>query len=209
MHTFSAGDAMKYGWQSFKKRPWFFIGATAIVLVVSSIGSTISQNLQNQGIFALLGTLISVGISTLIDMGFTNLTLRAHDSSEAAKLEDLWHSKPFWKFFFASILSGLAVGIGIILLIVPGVILALMFLFVKYIVIDRELGPIEALKESRRITAGHKWQLFELLIIILLVNILGLVCLFVGLLVSIPVSTLAIVHAYRTLGGHGSAPMSA
>ncbi len=209
MEVLNIGDAIRFGWETFKKRPWFFVGATALILVASSIGSSISQNFQNQGLLALLGTIISVGISTLIDMGMTNLVLRAHESAEQAKLEDLWHPKPFWKFFFATLLSGLAVAVGFVLLIIPGIIVALMLLFTKYIVIDRGLGPIEALQESRRITTGHKWKLLELLIVILLINIVGLICLFVGLLVTIPVTTLALVHTYRLLAGHANAPMRA
>jgi uncharacterized membrane protein len=46
-----------------------------------------------------------------------------------------------------------------VLLIVPGIIFGLMFMFSTFLVIDRELGPIEALKESNHITHGHKWRL--------------------------------------------------
>jgi uncharacterized membrane protein len=35
----------------------------------------------------------------------------------------------------------------------------------------------------------------------LLINLLGALALVVGLLVSVPVSTLAFIHAYRVLGG--------
>jgi uncharacterized membrane protein len=83
------------------------------------------------------------------------------------------------------------------LLIVPGVILGLMFLFTTLIVIERELGPIEALSESNCLTRGHKWPLLGFMLLLLLVNLLGLLALVVGLLVSIPVTTLAFVHAYR------------
>ena len=39
------------------------------------------------------------------------------------------------------------------------------------------------------------------MLLLLLVNLLGLLALVVGLLVSIPVTTLAFVHAYRVRGG--------
>ena len=39
------------------------------------------------------------------------------------------------------------------------------------------------------------------MLLLVLINLLGLLALVVGLLVSIPVSTLAFVHAYRVLGG--------
>jgi uncharacterized membrane protein len=103
-------------------------------------------------------------------------------------------------------LLALAVAVGFVLLIVPGIIFGLMFMFATFIVIERELGPIDALSESHRLTRGYKWPLFGFVLLLLLVNVLGLLALIVGLLVSIPVSTLAFVHAYRTLGGRPGLP---
>jgi uncharacterized membrane protein len=60
--------------------------------------------------------------------------------------------------------------------------------------------------ESNRITRGHKWQLFGFVLLLLLINLLGLLALVVGIPVSISVSTLAFVHAYRVLGGKAGTP---
>ena len=46
--------------------------------------------------------------------------------------------------------------IGLILLIIPGIIVSLMFLFFAHVIVDREVGPIEALKVSKIITDGAK-----------------------------------------------------
>ena len=99
------------------------------------------------------------------------------------------------------------------MLIVPGIIFTLMFLFTTFIVVDRELGPIEAMKDSHRITRGHKWPLLGFLVLLMLINLAGLMALVVGLLVTIPVTSLAFTHAYRVLGGRAAPdaamPMSA
>jgi uncharacterized membrane protein len=55
------------------------------------------------------------------------------------------------------------------------------------------------MKESKRITYGYKWPLLGFALVLALINLLGLLALVVGLLVSIPVTTLAFVHAYRAL----------
>jgi uncharacterized membrane protein len=110
-------------------------------------------------------------------------------------------SAPILEVSRRSILLGLTVAAGLILLIVPGIIFALMFMFTTFIVIDREFGPIDSMKESRRLTYGHKWKLLGLSLLLVLINLLGLAVLVVGLLVSIPVSSLAFAHAYRVLGG--------
>jgi len=90
---------------------------------------------------------------------------------------------------------------------VPGIILALAFIFSSYLIVDKGKGPIEAMKESWRITKGHWWKLFLLVLAIIGLNILGFILLLVGLLVTIPVSMIALSHAYRTFE-HGASEMA-
>ncbi len=194
---------ISFGWDTFKKRPWFFIGVFLVVSILSS-GSRLQMGEGTEYTSATAVLLIAAGIvmgiiQILAKMGSTRLVLKAHDNPEAAAFGDLWTPHPFWKFVGSSILVGVIVIVGLILLIVPGIIWALRYLFVPYLVIERKLAPFEALKESARITYGHKWQLLGLLALIVFINILGAILLLVGLLVSVPVSSLAMAHAYRTL----------
>ena len=88
----------------------------------------------------------------------------------------------------------------------PGIIFMLMFMFVMFIVIDRGLGPVEAMKESARITRGYKWQLLGFVLVLALINVLGMLALLVGLFVTIPVTSLAFAHAYRALSANAGPP---
>lgn len=203
---FSTGSALRFGWETFKRRPWFFVGSTFVILLASglinafstaidgAIGGSVDQP-------TIVGSVLNLGLGTLLSMGATAFYLAAHDNPETVDLPTLWHPQPFLKYLGASILFGLAVAAGFVLLIVPGVIVGLMFMFTTFIVIDRGLGPIEAMKESRRITDGHKWMLLGFSLMLVLINLLGMLALVVGLLVTIPVSSLALVCAYRLLGG--------
>lgn len=190
---------IRFGWETFKKRTWFFVGVTFLIAVLSGVSSGIASAFGHQGIAQGLGGVINLILGTFIAMGMTAFFLKGHDMPESVESKELWHPQPFWIFLATRLLVGAVVVIGIILLIVPGVIFGLMFMFAPYLVIDKGLGPIEAMKESKRITTGNKWQLFGFVLALLGVNILGAICLLVGLLVSIPVSCLAVVHAYRTL----------
>jgi uncharacterized membrane protein len=203
MNTFSPAAMIRSGWETFKKRPWFFIVAFLIVSILSSgmrfqVGDKVEYAPMTIALLVVVG-IVGAVISIFAKMGALQLSLKAHESAESVTIKDLWAPHQFWKYVGASILVGLIVVIGFILLIVPGIIWGLRYMFVPYLVIDRKLKPFEALKESARITYGFKWQLLGLLGLLLLVNILGFICLFVGLLVSVPVSALAMVHAYRTL----------
>jgi uncharacterized membrane protein len=208
---FSARSALGFGWETFKRRPWFFVGSAFVILLISGVvngfTSGIDAAINGSGEDpSILGSVINLALGTLVNMGATAFYLAAHDNPKTVDLSSLWHPRPFWKFLGASILLAIAVIVGFLLLIVPGIIFGLMFMFTTFIVIERELGPIDAMNESNRMTRGHKWQLFGFVLLLLLVNLLGLLALVVGLLVSIPVTTLAFVHAYRILGGKANLP---
>jgi len=210
---FSIKSALGFGWETFKKRPWFFIGATLLVIFIYIVTGLITGLSE----FALTGdpenpsgagSIIDWLVSTLINMGVVAFYLRAHDNVEKVTLGSLWHPHPFWKYFATVLLVGLAFVLGLLLLIVPGFIALLMFLFASFIVIDRELGPIDAMKESRRITRGHRWKLLGFVLVMTLVNLLGIIALGVGLLVTIPVTMLAFAYAYRFLSAQaGTEPV--
>ena len=86
---------------------------------------------------------------------------------------------------------------GLILFIVPGIIAALTFGLAPYIVIDKGLGPIAALKESARITKGNRLRFLALSGATTLIMLLGILALFVGVFVAMPVIMLATIAAYR------------
>lgn len=206
--TFTIEQCLQFGWRTFKARPWFFVGVVVLIFLAGLLSSVI------QGVvFAAVGKgvlgrvisfLISLVINTLIGIGSVTVFLKSHDAVMSATWNDLWRPSLFWKYLGTYLILAVVIIIGFILLIVPGVIALLMFMFATSLVVDKGLMPIEALKESARITKGHRWKLLGFVLVLVLVNLVGLIALVVGLLVSIPVSALASIHAYRELSGMAS-----
>jgi hypothetical protein len=62
--------------------------------------------------------------------------------------------------FMVWIASGVAVAGGGILLVVPGVIVAVMFSQSVLLTMDKGLEPADAFRASVRMTQGHKWAIF-------------------------------------------------
>ena len=193
---------IKAAWEIFLKRPFFLVGVILLVLILSTIVNAIPGD---DGSFVLV--IAALIVNVLIELGLIAFILKAHDDVSKVKLADLWHPKAFLAYLAVKIITAVAVLIGLVFLIIPGIILALMFIFATYLVVDTGKGPIEALKESARITKGHKWALFALMLALIGLNIIGMLALGVGLLISVPVSLLSIAHAYRVLakGAHASA----
>jgi hypothetical protein len=82
----------------------------------------------------------------------------------------------------ANLLTVALIMLGMILLIVPGIIIACRLVFVSYLVMDRKLDPIVAVEESWRLTRGHGWTVFGMAILSFLIFLAGLIMLFVGIL---------------------------
>ena len=216
MNTFSVGESFSFAWTLFKKRPGFFIGIMLIVSIISGIISHVFPAPTEQTPSSVIGLvlvafLIGLLIQAFIKMASIHLLLKAHDDVASAQVSDLWY--PEWSLFLnyvgGALLSGIIIAVGFILLIIPGIYFALRFAFVTYAIVDKKLSPMDALKESTRITEGHKWQLLGLILALIGINIVGAILLLVGLLVTIPLSMLIVVHAYRVLEARANASATA
>jgi len=71
------------------------------------------------------------------------------------------------------------------MLIVPGIIFACRLAFVPYLVVDREMDVMDALRVSWDMTRGYGGQIFLMGLLAIPVVILGLLCIGVGVVVSV------------------------
>jgi uncharacterized membrane protein len=197
---FSINEALKYGWETFKAKAGFFIGLVVVLALVTIVPDYIVGRLFEQGsALRVIFTLIIRLFGLFLGMITTRISLDLYDTGETdlSKIGGLLSQ--FLPYLGGKIIYGIMVLIGMVLLIIPGIIVSYMFLYVGYLIVDRQLGPIEALKESKVITDGSKWHLFLFSMVIALLNIIGAVCLGVGLLITIPVTLMASVYVYRQL----------
>jgi uncharacterized membrane protein len=207
MPTLSISDCIRFGWETFKQRPGILIGAFALVILIPAIphilvpGPDALPGHPRPPLTPaqLLATIVSAVLGLFASLGAATFSLRAHDNIARVEIGDLWNPAPVWRFLGAEILGAVIIFFGILLLVVPGVIAALGLMFVPFTVIDRGAGPVDALKESWATTKGNKGGLFLLALALLGLNLLGILALVVGLLVTVPVTWLAVTHAYRTL----------
>ena len=196
---FSIQDAVSYGWTAFKEQPGFFIGLIIGLMVIGAAPQAITNAIFGNGGAAKIFRLIWELFGMFLGMIMTQVALDIHDHGKAnfSKIPELFPL--IWSFIAAKLLYFVIVAVGLILLIVPGLILMYMFLYHSYLIIDKKVGPIEALTQSRAITDGSKWDLFLFSLVLMLINFVGLACLGIGLLISLPVTMMASVYVYRRL----------
>lgn len=208
MKAFSIDEAISHGWHLFKTRPWFFVGITLLTMIVAGIANNTDKReafaapVHITFVFGLVSVAAAI-VNVILSIGAQKIYLKTEASE-----------KPLFKELFAyhdvmliirviagGILYALIVLIGLILFIVPGIIFAIKYSFQYLLIIDKGLGPVEALRESAKLTKGHKWQLLLFGVVLGIINVFGALLFGVGLLVSVPTTNLSIVHVYRKLLG--------
>ena len=99
-----------------------------------------------------------------------------------------------------TILLTLIIGVGFILLIIPGIILGLMYSQAYYILAEEpNIGVLEALKKSEKMMKGKKEQLFMLTLRAILYFILGVFTLFIWWIWLVPRYSVAFAGFYEEL----------
>jgi uncharacterized membrane protein len=195
---FSKGEAISYGFKLAKQNLFFFVVLFVIVILVSGVISALSGLSRHEPAFGFVLWLLQTAVNLIIGIGLIHITLKFIDNQKP-KYKDLFYYKPIVNYFLASLLEGLIVVGGFILLIIPGIFFALRLQYTGYLVVDKNMGPVEAVKTSWKITRGNAWNLFFFGILLFLVNILGVLCLLIGLFVTVPLSMLATTFVYRKL----------
>lgn len=86
-----------------------------------------------------------------------------------------------------------------ILLAIPSILFYLRLQFASYLVIDKKLDLGVSINHSFKITKGYLLYIILTLVVVVLLNIIGVIALFVGLLFTIPMSMLIFILLYRSL----------
>ena len=198
MRSFSKKEALAFGWQRFKERPFFLVGLVLLTTIISGITGSVADQIDSGAASAIVN-LLDFAIQIIIGMGMTLILLRVYDQVETDYGDIVEPLRLFWKYLVMTVLVLAVVLLGFVIFIIPGIIAAIALSFASYLIIDRNMGPIESIKESLNITHGHRWNLFIFGLIVFFLNIVGAMFFGVGLLVTVPVSALATVHVYRWL----------
>lgn len=197
---FSKKEAIRLGFQVAKKNIIFFIGIFVIITLVFALTTLVQSSAvfnKDAASFIISNILVFV-VNTVIDMGLIRIAIKFAEH-ERPVFSDLFYTPSLINYILTSIMSAVIVLIGLILFIVPGIIFALRVQFSKYLVIDKGLGPVEAIQKSWKMTKGVSFNLFLFAILLMFINILGLLAFIVGLFISIPLTMVANAFIYRKL----------
>ena len=204
------GEVLNLAWERTKANLGALVVTTLIYFIIASIPNGILQGLVSAGVvreqsieYVLISlpiSLMSMVLGAYLESGLIRIWLSAARGG-AVKLEDLFSGQGFLPLLGANLLMGLAIGVGFVFCIIPGIFLALAFWMTPFYVIDAGMGPIRAMEASWQATTGQKGSLVLLGIVSFLIVVAGVVACCVGSLVTSPLLGIAWTIVYLRLSG--------
>lgn len=150
---------------------------------------------------SLFNLIYSVLVLIPVGAGYAWVNLKAV-RGEPFRIQDMFFAyQRITDILLAYLLVGLIVGIGFVLLIVPGVIFACRLVFVPYLIMDEKLEALEAIRKSWHMTKGKAGTIFLMAIVSLFIIIGGVICLLVGVIPAAMWISLAFASIYWTVSG--------
>lgn len=185
------GASIADGWAAFKRSPWLMIGALVLVALVNGIVSGPGNAMLEDG----QPTWASSQWSALawfatfpLGVGMSYLMLQVVRGTPGAGVEALVAGyRRYLPLLGTVILMTILIVACFVLLVVPGIIASFGLMQAPLLVVDKGLGPVEAIQGSWSMMRGYKLDAFFLGLVGIALVILGALALLVGLFVAIPV----------------------
>ena len=202
---FRVGDAISYGWNATVKNIGPMLIITIVILVVQAVLRFIGVGFDNQ-VLLFVWTVLGFAVGLVLAMGLIRASLRVTDGGRP-DVNQLTQLDDFGPYLLVSLLSGIVIGVGIVLCVVPGVLAAVFLGFGGYVVIDQhESDPIAALKQSFALVKPKFGPILGLLLLLAVINIVGALLCGIGLLFTYPMTAITMAYTYRSLSGQPIAP---
>lgn len=203
--TLSVGDAISFGWNTFKNNVGVWVGVAVIAAVVQIVlnfvfgGAGRSSNLSDAfGVWGIIGTIVTAIVGYLFHAALIRGALHEIDGHKPT-IGSFFQFGNVAAIILASILVVIIVTVGFVLLIIPGIVLLFLTWWTLQFVVDRNDDAITAVKSSMRAVSSNAGTLILLALALFGINLVGLIPCGLGLLVTIPVTIITSTYAYRVV----------
>ena len=194
-------DIFKAAWKGLKAQFWLLVGLVIGFTIIYSL--LVIFTTPAKGEFISIGSIIISIIGSfmmgIFYMGYLKNCMQTLDGEEPQFSAYGQVSRKLITFIIANIIYSAIVALGFVLLIIPGIYMALRLQFFYAAIVEDNAGIIESLKRSWTMTKGYSLELFILMLIALLICFIGTVALFVGIFIATPLVVLMYGYTYRKL----------
>jgi uncharacterized membrane protein len=153
---------------ALKDNPTFFLSLAALAALPTTILDFLGfpQNWPVNSLTAggaLLASIISVILSLMIQGAIAHGVFRSFQGREPSFCQALSYLlDQFGSLLVAALFMFVAIGLGLLLFIIPGIILSCGMIITIQACVVEGLGPMDSLSRSWELTRGHRWRLFVL-----------------------------------------------
>ena len=182
------GDLFQKSWDSIKNQLGLICGLSLVYFLG---GSTLSM-------IPAIGWMLSGPFTA----GFMRCLIRLKHQEPLEFSDVFWGFLDFNRFIhlvLCSFLTTLMVGLGLLFFVIPGIFFFVATCLATSSMVMHEVDSIEAIKRSMEMVRGRWFETFLLLVCVGMLNIVGTFCLIIGLLVTIPMSFLLLIHLNQFL----------
>ena len=195
------------GWRQMKGNFLELLLITLLVFAISVPFVLASEYSETDGVWSPLMGMFAFFYGILIlgpvVIGALYAALRAARGDKLEVTHMFIFQKNYLNIVLGKLLLGAIVTIGLIFFIVPGIYFACKLAFVPFLLTDRKMDAVAAVKESWWMTKGHAFMIFLIFLIAVPVTIAGLLCLGVGVIVSMMWIDCTIASMYYAVSGTG------
>jgi len=185
MKNISIRSALSTGWAQFTRRPWYLFGLSLAVFLFFVLTAS--------------GDAVVTALSYIVYGAFISVLLKHYHGGQIV-FDDLFDIDKRWIYFaFLALIKALLILLGFAFFVLPGIYLAIRWMFAELLVIDKGMRPMEALRASSQLTQGHWWKLFFFSLISILLMSLGLVVFIVGAVAVVTIMQFATIKMYYDL----------
>lgn len=183
------GAALSFGWDRMKVNFLVFFLAVLAVLIMqgafSGSGNEYANGRELSPLWGLLSFAYWLLFLPVINYGADLIFLRGTRGDDVQAELLISGFKRYWDVVLASLLVMGLIGIGMVMLVIPGIYIACRLVFTSYLVMDEGMNPIQAVEASWRITRGNAGKIFWLGVCSMFLFLFGLIIFVVGAFVSV------------------------
>ncbi|WP_017298754.1 hypothetical protein [Nodosilinea nodulosa] len=201
------GDYFSRGWEIFKSKAPLFILFTLLLFLIQVVISVLPFPLGARSGDGPSGGILNLAfniVAPALTAGYYFVAFQLARGRSAVFGDFFLGFNKFLPIFLTALVSTILTAIGFVLLILPGIYLAVAYIFAQPLVIDKNADFWQAMEMSRKLVTKKWFSFFALLIVIFLLNVAGAILLGVGLLVTLPLSVCIIAAAYEDIVGLNS-----
>ena len=211
---FSISKVFSEAWQRVNGAKLPFVGATFIYIIIAVVATTAvslvfdSQKYYDAELYtqAFLSdqaqSLLTLPILVPLMMGIVMMGIKRATDHEFTVTNIFDYYVLVWPLVFASLLMNLMIAVGLLLLILPGIYLAVAYAFTLPLMIDKKLGIWDAMELSRK-AVSHRWfKCFTYDLVVFGIILLSIIPFGIGLIWSLPLVYISYGILYRRVFGY-------